>query len=91
MALSIIWQKNEVFCQETTHYSVVCGAISVHGTSGLHIAQGTITQLNYVEMLEGCLFRQVSGFLTKYFIFSPDGAPCHIGKMSMKWFKTKKV
>ena len=53
------------FCQETTLYSMVCGAIYVHGTSRLHVAQGTINQLNYLEMLEGRLFRQVSGFLTK--------------------------
>ena len=49
---------------------MVCGAKSVHGASRLHIAQGTINQLNYVEMLEGRLFRQVSSFLTKSLFFS---------------------
>ena len=62
--------KKRSFCQETTQYSIVCWAISVHRTSKLHIAQGTINQLNYVEMLEGRLFRQVSGFLTKTLFFS---------------------
>ena len=64
MAWSTIWQKNEVIVKKTTHYSMICGAISVHGTRRLHIAQKTISQLNYVEMLEERLFRQVSDFLT---------------------------
>ena len=49
---------------------MVCGAISVHGTSRLHIAEKTINQLNYVEMLEGHLFRQMSGFLTRTLFFN---------------------
>ena len=71
---------------------MVWGAISVHGTSRLHIVQGTMNQMKYVEMLEGRLLRQeTEWFPDKNFIFQQDGAPCHTGKMSMKWFKTKKI
>ena len=71
---------------------MVWGAISVHGTSRLHIVQGTMNQMKYVEMREGRLLRQVTKwFPDKNFIFQQDGAPCHTGKMSMKWFKTKKI
>ena len=71
---------------------MVWGAISVHGTSRLHIVQGTMNQMKYVEMLEGRLLRQVTEwFPDKNFIFQQDDAPCHTGKMSMKWFKTKKI
>ena len=61
----------------------------VHGTSTLPIAQGTTNQVKYVDMLENRRLRQVSEwFPDKNFIFQQNGAPCHTGKMSMKWFHT---
>ena len=43
-------------------------------------------------MLEGRLLRQVSKwFANKKFIFQQDGAFCHIGKISMNWFKDKNI
>ena len=51
-----------------------------------------MNQLKYVDMIEGRPLRQASKwFPDKNFIFLQGGAPCHSGKMPIKWFQTKKI
>ena len=71
---------------------IVWGAISVHGTSRLHIVKGTMSQVKYVQVLKEQLLRQVRDwFPGNDFIFQQDGAPCHTGKITMKWFRDSKI
>ena len=71
---------------------MVWGAISVRGTSRLHIVERTMNQVKYVQVLEGRLFLQVrESFPGNNFIFQQAGAPCRTGKISMKWFKDNKI
>ena len=71
---------------------MVWGAISVHGTSRLHIVEGTMNQIKYIELLEERLLPQLNDwFPDKDYIFQQDGAPCHTGKMTKKWFHSNKI
>ena len=67
---------------------MVWGSISVHETSRLHIVEGTINQVKYLLKLEGRLLGQVrEWFPDNDFIFQHGIAPCHTGKISMKWLR----
>ena len=37
---------------------MVCGAISVHGTSRLNIVEGTVNAIKYIEVIKGRLLPQ---------------------------------
>ena len=68
------------------------GAISVHETSRFHIVEGTMNQVKYVQVPEGRLLRQVREcFFGNDFISQQDGALCHNGNISMKWFRGNKI
>ena len=69
---------------------MIWGAISVHGTSRLHIVEETMNQVKYVQVLEGRQLRQVrEWFAGNSFIFQLDDAPWHTEKISMKWYRDK--
>ena len=57
---------------------MVWGAISVHGTSRLHIFDGTMDQFKYIEVLKGRLLPQIREWYGESpCIFQQDSAPCH--------------
>ena len=67
-------------------------AISVYVTSRLHIVKGTMNQIKYTKVLEERLLPQLNDwFPDKDYIFQQDGAPCHTGKMTKKWFHSNKI
>jgi hypothetical protein len=71
---------------------MVWGAISVHGTSRLHIVEGTMNQAKYIEVMEKCLKPQINEwFHDNEYVFQQDSAPCHTGKMAMSWFRKNKI
>ena len=71
---------------------MVWGAISVYGTSRLHIVEGTMNQIKYIKVLEERLLPQLNDwFPDKDYIFQQDGAPCHTGKMKKKWFYSNNI
>ena len=65
---------------------MVWGAISVHGTSHLHIVDGTMDQFKYIEVLKGRLLPQIREWYGESpCIFQQDSAPCHTAKSVKKW------
>lgn len=65
---------------------MVWGAISVHGTSRLHIVEGMMNQTKYIEVLRGRLLPQVTEWYgDRPWIFQQDSAPCHTAKSVKKW------
>jgi hypothetical protein len=66
---------------------MVWGAISVHGTSRLHIVEGNMNQVKYIEVLKGRLLPQIREWYGQEpWIFQQDSAPCHTGKSVKAWF-----
>ena len=66
---------------------MVWGAISVHGTSRLHIVEGNMNQVKYIEVLKGRLLPQIREWYgQESWIFQQDSAPCHTGKSVKAWF-----
>lgn len=65
---------------------MVWGAISVHGTSRLHIVEGTMNQVKYIEVLKGRLLPQIREWYGEQpWIFQQDSAPCHTAKSVKTW------
>ena len=60
---------------------MVWGAISWHGTSRLHIVDGTMNQDKYIKVLETRLLPQTREWFREMpWIFQQDSAPCHTAK-----------
>lgn len=71
---------------------MVWGAISVHGTSRLHIVHGTMNQEKYIEVLKNRLLPQVNDwFGNKPWIFQQDSAPCHTARSVKAWCQENSV
>lgn len=71
---------------------MVWGAISVHGTSRLHIVEGMMDQNKYINVLEKRLLPQIDEWYPdKDFIFQQDSAPCHTAKKVKAWFTKKNI
>lgn len=65
---------------------MVWGAISVHGTSRLHIVEGTMNAVKYIEVLRGRLLPQIREWYGEQpWIFQQDSAPCHMAKAVKTW------
>ena len=65
---------------------MVWGAISVHGTSRLHIVEGNMNQFKYIEVLKGRLLPQIREWYGEQpWIFQQDSAPCHTVKSVKTW------
>ena len=62
------------------------GAISVYGTSRLHIVEGTMNQAKYIEVLKSRLMPQIREWYGEQpWIFQQDSAPCHNAKSVKTW------
>lgn len=71
---------------------MVWGAISVHGTSRLHIVDGIMNQDKYIHVLDTRLLPQIRDwFHETSWIFQQDSAPCHTAQRVKKWFKTNRI
>lgn len=71
---------------------MVWGAISIHGTSRLHVVEGTMNSEKYIRVLETRLLPQIRDwFGDSQWIFQQDSAPCHTAKSVKKWFQENDV
>ena len=71
---------------------MVRGAISVYGTSRLHIVHDTMNQDKYITGLETRLLTQIRELYgERPWIFQQASAPCHTGKKVKTWCKQKDV
>lgn len=71
---------------------MVWGAISVHGTSRLHIVQGTMNAVKYIEVLKRQLLPQIREWYGENpWILQQDSAPCHTAKAVKTWFARNDV
>lgn len=65
---------------------MVWGAISVHGTSRIHIVEGMMNQTKYIQVLRTRLLPQVKEWYdNKPWIFQQDSAPCHTARSVKTW------
>ena len=71
---------------------IICWrAISMHFKSKLVIVNNTMTADRYIEVLQGYLFQENSGFNTSRHTFQQDNAPCHTAKKVQTFFSTKGI
>lgn len=71
---------------------MVWGAISVYGTSRLHIVDGTMNQDKYIMVLKTRLLPQIREWYGKRsWIFQQDSAPCHTAKRVKTWCRQNNV
>lgn len=71
---------------------MVWGAISWHGTSRLHIVDGTMNQDKYIKVLETRLLPQTREWFREMpWIFQQDSAPCHTAKRVKTWCRQNGV
>ena len=67
---------------------MIWGAISVHGTSRLHIVEGMMNSQQYVEVLEKRFFPQLlDWFPDGNAVLMHDGAPCHRSAMVSRYLE----
>jgi len=71
---------------------MVWGAISVHGTSRLHIVSGMMNAQKYISVLQTRLLPQIKDWQCKSdWIFQQDNAPCHTAKTVKLWIAKNEV
>lgn len=70
---------------------MVWSVISGKGTGRLHLIDGTMNAIKYVEVLKNRLIPQLKDWYgtesPPAFTFMQDGAPCHTAKLAMKFLK----
>ena len=71
---------------------MVWGAISVHGTSRLHIVSGMMNAQKYISVLQTRLLPQIKDWRCENdWIFQQDSAPCHTAKAVKTWIAKNNV
>ena len=71
---------------------MVWDAISIHGTSRLHIVSGTMNAQKYISVLQARLLPQIKDWQCESdWIFQQDSAPCHTAKAVKSWVAKNNV
>ena len=71
---------------------MVWGAISVHGTSCLHIVSGTMNAQKHISVLQTRLLPQIKDWQSEWdWIFQQDSAPCHTAKAVKLWIAKNNI
>ena len=70
---------------------MVWGAFTEHATSHLAVLRGNQNSIDYTKTMENYLLPFASCVYTIYWIYPQHNAAIHGSKLTMEWFKKKKM
>lgn len=90
----VLRTKNEAYHPDCLRRKVkfpasvmIWGCMSAQGVGKLHIVEGTVNAVRYINILEDSLIPSIETLKTREndYIFQQDGAACHTAKRVKEW------